>query len=270
MACKDYYKKKTDPPAGTTVGGEHENADMKVVQRGKRLRFGVNSEMPANDILQNNLTAFEWAARNKLYPNFWGRYLMGENGLTEREVEFLHDKGCKIAVLHRTAASKKTGAEGELLARMLSAAALAFAVPTDTAIFLELDEGETVSREFMYGFAVHMLESGLIPAFKTNTDARFGFDREYSRGMQGDADIFRQCLIWATSPSLPEYERTTTTHMIHPDEWLPYAPSGIIREDIAVWQYGRSCHPIRNDKGRETAFDVDLVRDDRVIIDRMF
>ena len=52
--------------------------------------------------------------------------------------------------------------------------------------------------------------------------------------------------------------------------YLPFAPSGITRQDIAVWQYGKSCHPIADDKGRETAFNVNLVRDDRVITQKMF
>ena len=51
---------------------------------------------------------------------------------------------------------------------------------------------------------------------------------------------------------------------------MPYAPSGITRADIAVWQYGKDCHPIQDDSGKETAFNADLVRNDRVILDRMF
>ena len=68
-----------------------------VAQNVDRLLFGVDSEIQANDLLQNNIEEFEWVVRNKIYPNFYGRYLTGENCLTKEEIKFLHSKGCKIA-----------------------------------------------------------------------------------------------------------------------------------------------------------------------------
>ena len=69
---------------------------------------------------------------------------------------------------------------------------------------------------------------------------------------------------------IKEYDKITTTHLIHPDEWKPFAPSGITRKDIAIWQYGKDCHPIENDDGIVTTFNINLVRNDRVIIENMF
>ena len=85
-----------------------------------------------------------------------------------------------------------------------------------------------------------------------------------------DKEVFKKCLIWAVTPSLAEYERVTTTHLIHPDNWVPFAPSGITRQDIAIWQYGKNCHPIADDSGKETTFNVNLVRDAKIIIEKMF
>ncbi len=82
--------------------------------------------------------------------------------------------------------------------------------------------------------------------------------------------IYQAAEVWAVAPSLEEYERVTTTHLIHPDNWIPYAPSGITRNEIAVWQYGKDCHPIHDDAGNETTFHVNLVRDDKIIIEKMF
>ena len=79
--------------------------------------------------------------------------------------------------------------------------------------------------DFMLGFAECIIEKGFIPAFRANTDAKFSFDREFSRGVQTNRELFRKCLIWAVAPSLAEYDRVTTTHLIHPDHWKPYAPS---------------------------------------------
>ena len=61
-----------------------------------------------------------------------------------------------------------------------------------------------------------------------------------------------------------------TTHLIHPDNWAPFAPSGITRNEIAIWQYGRACHPIEDDTGKMVTFNLDLVRNEQVIIDKMY
>lgn len=122
----------------------------------------------------------------------------------------------------------------------------------------------------MRGFAKSLMAAGYTPGFKANTDAKFAFDREFSRGMQSDRDIFKKCLIWAAAPAVEEYNGITTSHLIHPDSWMPYAPSGLTRNEIAVWQYGRDCHPIEDDLGKTTVFNLNLVRNEQVIIEKMF
>ncbi len=236
----------------------------------ERLFWGVDSQIQSDDILQNNITEFEWVVRNKMYPIFWGRNLVGENALTKEEIDFLHSMGCKIAAIYTNSDEKQTEKQGQILAKKIEELAFELAIPAGTAIFLEIGENDTISSEFMRGFANMMLVEGYVPAFKANTDAAFDFDREYSRGIQADKEIFRKCLVWAVTPSLPEYDRITTTHLIHPDNWIPFAPSGITRQDIAIWQYGKDCHPVADDSGRETSFNVNLVRDPSVIIDKMF
>ena len=82
MACRDAYEMtihdKTQPE--DKVLPEKTVAESTSV---KRLLFGIDSAVSANTVLQNNLTEFEWAVRNKVYPNFWGRNLTGENSLTK-------------------------------------------------------------------------------------------------------------------------------------------------------------------------------------------
>ena len=151
-----------------------------------------------------------------------------------------------------------------ILAKKIDVRALELGIPEGTAIFLEIGENEVASRDFMRGFAKALMVAGYTPAFKANTDAKFAFDREFSRGMQTDKDIFKKCLIWAVSPTVKEYNDITTSHLIHPDNWMPYAPSGLTRNEIAIWQYGVNCHPIEDDAGKVTAFNLDLVRNEQV------
>ena len=122
----------------------------------------------------------------------------------------------------------------------------------------------------MRGFAKALIVEGFTPGFKANTDAKFNFDREFSRGMQTDKEFFERCLIWAMAPTVSDYDRMTTTHLIHPDNWAPFAPSGITRNEVALWQYGKKCHPIHDDAGKGTTFNLNLVRNERIIIEKMF
>ncbi len=268
MACRNAYKtKKINIEAEMVQTSIIEPAVAKSVDR---LLFGVDSKIQANDLLQNNIKEFEWVVRNKIYPNFYGRYLTGENCLTREEIKFLHGKGCKIAAIYADDSAKQTKEQGIIIAKKIDILALELRITEGTAIFLEIGENENVSRNFMRGFAKALMAEGYTPGFKANTDAKFAFDREFSRGMQSDRDVFEKCLIWAVAPSLEKYNGIITSHFIHPDHWMPYAPSGITRNEIAIWQYGRDCHPIEDDMGRMTTFNLNLVRNEQVIINKMF
>ena len=268
MACRNAYKIKAKKVEAEIV--QPSITEPVVAKTVNRLLFGVDSRIQANDLLQNNIEEFEWVVRNKIYPNFYGRYLTGKNCLTKDEIKFLHSKGCKIAAIYVDDGAKQTEEQGKIIAKKIDIRALELGIPENTVIFLEIGENETVTRDFLKGFATALMAEGFTPGFKTNTDARFSFDREFSRGMQTDKDIFKKCLIWAVSPSLAEYDGMTTSHLIHPDNWTPYAPSCITRKEIAIWQYGKNCHPIEDDTGELTTFNLDLVRNEQVIVDKMF
>ncbi len=270
MACKDAKKKQAEAENLVAENTQPETTETTEERAVERLFFGVDSQIQSDDVLQNNITEFEWAVRNKVYPNFWGRNLVGENALTKEEIEFLHSQGCKIAAIYNTQDAKETEEQGKITAKKIDVLAMELGIPEGTAIFLDIEENKNVTRDYMRGFAQGLIEEGFTPAFKANTDAKFDFDREFSRGLQTDKDVFEKCLIWAVAPSLAEFDRVTTTHLIHPDNWTPFAPSGITRQDIAIWQYGKNCHPIADDSGKETTFNVNLVRDAKIIIEKMF
>jgi len=226
--------------------------------------FGVDSKFRANDILQNNLDLFEWVRRNKESPCFWGRNINGEERLGIEEISFIRDRACMIAPIYVPSGEMKTEAQGREAAREAVAIAKELEIPRGTAIFLEIADSEKPMRNYLRGYALGALD-GYIPAFKANTDAKYVFDREFSRGMQTDRAIFEQCLVWATAPTIDEYDGITTTHLFHPDKWKPFAPSGITRAEIIVWQYGRKCHRIQNDDGKDTEFNLNLINDKKIL-----
>jgi hypothetical protein len=268
MACRKAYRAKM---ANEKKEEGQVSVPIPVVEKkAERLLFGVDSKVNADDVLQNNINHFEWICRNKIYPNFIGRNINGEYKLTREEIDFLHKKGCKIAAIYHANDPKRTEEQGEILAKKVKIAAFELPIPDKMAIFLEIDDSEDATAEFMCGFAKSILKIGFTPAFKANTDANFGFDREFSRGMQSHKDIFEKCIIWATTPTVKEYDGMTTSHLIHPDRWMPYAPSAITRAEVAIWQYGKNCHPIEDDVGKKVTFNLDLVKNEGVIIDKMF
>ena len=268
MACRNAYRTRT--ARGGAEANKTSVSEPAVSKTVDRLLFGVDSKIQANDLLQNNIDEFEWVVRNKVYPNFYGRYINGENCLTEDEIKFIHSNACKIAAIYADDCAKETEEQGERLAEKVDMRALELGSPEGTCIFLEIGEGENVTRDFMRGFADSLMLGGYIPGFKADTDSKFEFDHEFSKGIQNDGEIFKECMIWAVSPTVKEYDGITSTHLIHPDNWKPYAPSGITRREIAIWQYGKDCHPIEDDMGNITTFNINLVRNEGVIIDRMF
>ena len=261
MACRKAYHMKN---LGSSI------SDPNVETYVNRLLFGVDTAYEAATILQNNLDLFEWVRRNKVYPNFVGRYILGERKLTKEEMQYLHDKGCPIAPIFCYDGKKSTDAEGEHCAEHAIIAARELGIRHDTALYLELPAKEAVNRDFLRGVVREMLIAGYTPAFRANTDAAYCFDREFGRGMQSDSELFRKCLIWATAPILEEYDGMTTSHLIHPDNWKPFAPSAIRRNEIAIWQYGKGCHPIEDEHGGMTTFNLNLVRNEDIIIKKMF
>ena len=269
MACKNVSHAKALALASRVAAVQPKTKTAEEAVPVERLLFGVDSEIQVNDILQNNISMFEWVVRNKIHPNFWGRNLLGENALTKDEIDFIHSKGCKSAAIYTDTGEKRTAEQGKAAGEIAVALAFDLEIPQGSAVFLNIGE-DSASRDYLRGFAEELIESWYTPAFRANTDALFDFDHEFSRGLQTNREIFEQCLVWAVAPTLSEYDSMTTTHLIHPDNWMPYAPSGIKRKDIAVWQYGKDCHPIEDDKGIETAFNINLVRNEKVIIEKMF
>lgn len=259
MACKNARMRKEKNIAATSS-----------VTPTTSLCFGVDTNIPADDLLQNNIDLFEWVRRNKIYPTYWGRNIGGENSLTSEEIIFLHRKGCKIAVYFTADGMMETKAQGQIMGAKALIKATELNIPKNTAVFLEINDNANVTTDALLGYAEILMSEGYVPGYKANTDAKHMFDREYSRGMQINREVFAKCLIWATAPLLAEYDRMTTTHFIHPDNWKPYAPSGVTRKEIAIWQYGSNCHPVNDDGETPTTFNINLVENKQVIIEYMF
>ena len=182
MACRNDYKTKNIIEEVDVA--ETSISEPVVAKSVNRLLFGVDSEIQANDLLQNNIEEFEWVVRNKIYPNFYGRYLTGDNCLTKDEIKFRHRKGCKIAAIYADNGAKQTEEQGTILAKKIDVRALELGIPEGTVIFLEIGENENASRDFMRGFVKALMVEGFTPGFKANTDAKFADRKEHTSELQ--------------------------------------------------------------------------------------
>ena len=80
MACRNAYKRQTNN--FSHAQGRAQSAPQ--TRPVERLLFGADSSFRADTLLQNNIDHFEWIVRNKIYPNFIGRKIVGENALTKQ------------------------------------------------------------------------------------------------------------------------------------------------------------------------------------------
>ena len=181
MACRNAYR--TRPAMAGVESAQPKISEPVVAQKVSRLFFGVDSKIQADDLLQNNIDMFEWVVRNKIPPNFYGRNIVGEKVLTKKEIEFLHIRGVKIAAIYSDSSEKVNKEAGSAVAKKAVEAAIKLEIPTETAIFLEIADEEAVTRDFLLGFAKTLISVGYTPAFKASTDAKYVFDREFSRGL---------------------------------------------------------------------------------------
>lgn len=265
MACRRArsmtVKKIVEVPARETEAEQGSDVNAEGMDLDTRVLFGVDSLFPANDSLQNNLTLYDWVCRNKLSPNFWGRNINGENALTTEEIQFIHKKGCTVVPVYLHSGAKDTEGRGESVALAIKERADELGIFMGHVVFLKIDGKEDATTDFLRGFADGMLEQGLIPGFMADTDSVATFNREFSRGMHANPELFGKCLIWAMTPTAPGFENMTDSHTINPDVWKPYAPSVISRNEIDAWQYGKNCHPAYDDAGKQTMFNLDLTCD---------
>lgn len=215
--------------------------------------FGVDTETRVDELLQNNITLFDWIRKNQGFPYFIGRRINGENALTSEEMSFISSNGSKtIPIL--TAVTEKSAKDNAKIAITLLED---LKIERNTPVFVEID-AEKVTDEFLKDFATEVLSSGYIPGFYVDTDSYNNFDRLFSRAYQANEELMKQCKIWALSPEMEEFYETKNGHNEKPDIWGPFAPSCISKEQISFWQYGRKCHPINTYKGDRADFNLNL------------
>jgi len=196
--------------------------------------YGVDSSNPANTRLPNGFDLFTWVLRMSGVPSFWGRSISGENQVTAEEITFLHEKGCRVALIFSDlteADISATDGTNDALRAIEAARNLGVPEGRGIALFVNILDDWSVNHNWMITYAYTLHANGYIPGFIGNTDSsmNFNFGRQCSHYVHFMGDLARtQTAYWATQPK-PEGE---------PDEWNPYCPSAMTPSDISLWRSG--------------------------------
>ena len=210
-----------------------------------KIIFGVSSTTPANKKLKNGYTLYEWIMRQKCFPRFWGRTILGEDSITDKEIEYLKSKDCKILPimqdLSEEAVSGINGAEDALRA-INAAESLGIPKNEGIAIFAKIEPEWSINHNWMINYASNLFYNGYVSGFIGNTDSskNFNFDRQCSHFIQATEAINHyNAVLMANEPKFEEM----------PIKWAPYCPSVLRPEDMDLWACSK------------TVFD-DVVADD--------
>lgn len=216
--------------------------------------FGVSSNAPSNKRLKNGYTLYEWVMRQKGFPLFWGRTLLGTNAITEEEIRFLKDKNCKILFIYRAFTEREISTKSGYDSAMRVVAAMGEnKIPRNQgiAVLAEIKSEWSVNHNWMITFAQIIHSHGYIPGFIGNTDSskNFNFDRQCSHYVQATRDVeYYDAIYCATEPKLDNT----------PDEWRPFCPSALEPDDMHIW----SCDEINFD---DIKVDVFYAKDEKTL-----
>lgn len=191
--------------------------------------FGVDSIVEPNVKLHNGYTMYDWISRKNLYPKFWGRPISGDNKTNYDEIDFLHKKGCKIALLY-TEATEESMCRSYGVDDAINAVEAVEKLGVDKncgiAIFVKINSDCQLWENWIIGFAKTVYNLGFIPGFIANTDSSINsdFDRCFSRFAEIAPELAEKCLIWATEPKCEQ-----------PEIFMPYCPSVMMPTQISIW-----------------------------------
>lgn len=196
--------------------------------------YGADSVMPADTLLTNGYSLYDWVMRKSCFPSFWGRNITGWNRITESEKDFLRQKRCRVALIMRELSESEIS-QNDGTARAVEAveAAKSLGVPQNSgiALFAYFNPEWSVNHNWMISYASYVVNNGYIPGFIGNTDSskNFNFGRQCSHYVQATRSYSQlYAVYWSTEPK----------YYFDPDIWAPYAPSELLPDDMHLWNYG--------------------------------
>jgi Domain of unknown function (DUF1906) len=172
-------------------------------------------------------------------PAFWGRYIGGLYALDLNEVNFLHSRGCKIAVVYNGATNSQASVgggtnEGTVDAGNAVRAATALGIPSGVCIYADIEMSWQVSPSWLQGWATEITSQNYVPGFYCNPLPMNIFNSSYSHAA-GQEPAVAGSLIYSNEHNPNPQCRCGAAA----PPFNPAQPSG--SGNTVLWQYSINC-----------------------------
>lgn len=167
-------------------------------------------------------------------PEYWGRYIMGvegvAEGLTQTEVDLLHNSGTKVLPIYSKFTSATGSREGRTMAQNAVYHARRLSIPLGTIIFANVENFFEVDEDWIVGYVEAMYPTGFKAGFY-NDPNEGNFSRAYCQAVSQNDQVANQAVLWSAEP-----ERGATRQRKAPT-FAPSMPD--CKANVWGWQYGR-------------------------------
>ncbi|WP_112180547.1 glycoside hydrolase domain-containing protein [Paraliobacillus zengyii] len=167
-------------------------------------------------------------------PEYWGRYITSvegvTEGLTQTEVELLHNSGTKILPIYSKFATAIGSREGRTMAQNAVFHARRLGIPEGTIIFANIENLLEVDKDWVVGYVEAMYPTGYKPGFY-NDPNQGDFSSAYCQAVSENDQIAVQAVLWSAEPD------TGISKQRKAPKFEPSTPN--CTANIWAWQYGR-------------------------------
>ncbi len=205
--------------------------------------WGVDSaERVTTVAIDGTMLWYNWVVQEaQQVPVFWGRYIGGNFSLTSDEIAFLHhpSRQCKILLVYNGTNQQplNTFAQGLAHANAAIDAAQTLGAPPGVLIWVDIEEAQTPSSEFLQGWSQRMFTStyaaagGIYAATRSanfnppNCDAHSAMPQVMEWSYIFSAGTDKSCGLAVDQPP-----------------FAPTYPPTCNAKNVIVWQYGFECY----------------------------
>ena len=162
--------------------------------------WGVDSASPVTKEL------YDCVLNNFGKPDFWGRYLStvpdASEGLTDGEVQLLHNSGTKILPIYNNFRSATGYEEGKTVAINTIFHARRLRIPEGKVLFANVEKFFPVDEAWIRGYVDTFLPSGYRPGIYHNP-VNGEFNNAYCNAVNANVQVANQLILWsARRPAL--------------------------------------------------------------------
>lgn len=188
------------------------------------LHWGVDSAEVAHDGL------YECTKEHFGKPDVFGRYIGDNegvsNGLTDKEISFLHEKEIDILLIYNHVTDATSKDAGKKHAEQAIELAKDLDVPDGVALFVDIEPDYSVDADFIHGWYTTIddspYEPGIYGVFNDDSELLDAFE-------QTDGDVQKDTVIWTAYP-----QKEISTKKKAPS----FDPQGPKDANTYGWQYG--------------------------------